>query len=546
MSRKHSTLATLGVVAFIVLVSVSFGSPFASSPKEDLQFQQTGAQVELYYSSAHTSSFGNGGAGVYVTDFNNDRRPDVLAIGGREPELFRNIGGTFEQANALPELETSVKSALFFDYDNDGWNDLLLLPVAGSPVFFENRNGNFQRRDVGLGTEMDIAIGASAADYNGDGCLDLFVIQGGDWRRGVPKGAISSVTRPVENDNGNPNLLFSGDCESFKRINDAGIEGTRWSTSTSFVDMTDDGWPDIHVANDYNTDILYVNQQNGTFERRELAGTDRHGMSSEVADINDDHQLDLFVTNIHFDKPVWGQQRVSNADNRGNNLLVNQGNGSFTTKERVYNVRDGGWGWAAALVDLDNDGDQDLIHTTKNYLQDSDGDGAKESFQTRPRIWRRTGTNFTKLNASKMGFKTSSGRGLAYLDYDGDGDQDLIVANNNGPFKLYENQVDGRNWLQIKLRGHDAHTTVGSQVYVTTDDGTQYRMSNAKADFLSQDSRTLHFGLGEHQTVTVRVVWSDGIKRSFRNVSVNRRVLITRNKGIRPINAERNASQDSS
>lgn len=87
---------------------------------------------------------------------------------------------------------------------------------------------------------------------------------------------------------GNPNLLFDGDCNSFEQVENAGIEGTRWSLATSFVDLTGDGYLDIHVGNDFNTDVLYVNQHDGTFRRVEIPATDRHAMASEVADVTGD------------------------------------------------------------------------------------------------------------------------------------------------------------------------------------------------------------------------------------------------------------------
>lgn len=525
--RKRTTLL---LIVVILSAGCFVGEPFASQSSDDgPRFREVGSEQGFNYTASHTATFGNGRAGVYVADFNNDRYPDILAIGGEGPALFENTGGAFKRVDVLPPFDKTVKGALFIDYDNDGWEDLLLLPINGSAIFLQNHNGSFHRRDIGFNADLHIAIGASAADYDRDGCLDVFVIQSGDWRKGVPKAAMLSHSRDdvIQADNGNPNLLFEGDCESFKQVEDIGIKGTRWSLTTSFVDLTGDGYPDIHVGNDFNTDILYVNQQDGTFRRKELPDTDRHAMASEVADVNGDGRLDVFVTNIHFDRRIRMQRDLPSMGNTGNNLLINQGNGTFTTKERSYGVRDGGWGWAAALVDLDNDGDRDLVHATKNHLSESRGGKGIRDVLTRPRIWERTEQNFTRLNASEVGFETSSGRGLVHLDYDRDGDQDLAVANHNGEFKLYENLLAGGsgNWLQIELSG-DKNPVIGSRVYVTTRNGTQHRVMNARADFLSQDTRTLHFGLGSDETVTVRVVWPDGTERTIEEATTNRRLLI--------------------
>lgn len=534
MARR--TVAVLALVVTVLSAGCFAGVPFADNASGDgLRFREVGTDRGFTYNASRTATFGNGRAGVYVTDFDGDGWPDVLATGGQEPVLFENTRGAFAPTDALPALEITVKGALFFDYDNDGWEDLLLLPINGSAVFLENRDGRFRKREVGLDTEMHVAIGASAADYDRDGCLDLFVVQSGDWQRGVPAAALSSHSRgdPVENDNGNPNLLFEGSCESFERVDAAaGIDGTRWSLATSFVDLTGDGFPDVHVGNDFNTDVLYENQHNGTFARRELSDTDRHAMASEVADISGDGRPDVFVSNIRFDRRTWMQENIPNMGNAGNNLLVNRGNGTFVSAEREYGVRDGGWGWAAAFADLDNDGDRDLVHATKSYLVSGNGAGARESVETPPRLWERTGANFTRLNASAVGFESSSGRGLARLDYDRDGDQDIVVANHDGEFKLYENRVAGTggHWLQVELVGGGGPVSVlGSQVSVTTERNTQHRVLNARADFLSQDTRTLHFGLSTDTTVSVRVVWPDGTERTVENIEADRRIAITRN-----------------
>lgn len=475
---------------------------------------------------------GNGKGAVLVADYDNDGATDVLAVGGDRPRLFRNTGNGFERANALPALTGSIfKGGLFFDYDNDGWEDLLLLPRGGEAVFLENEEGTYRVRDVGLSVNLTWGTSAAAADYNHDGCLDVFVVQNGDWRDTVPHRAQG---KSLSHDNGNRNYLFRGNCSRFERVENAGISGNKWSLAASFVDFTGDGWPDIHVANDFNYDVIYVNQRDGTFTRRRIDETNRHGMASEVADVNGDGRPDIFVTNIEYAHPerVWLMQNGLDMKNRGNNLLINRGNGKFRDVATAYGVRRGGWGWSGNLVDLDNDGDFDLIHTTQDYNRKTGNPAVSASQQTwvpasrPPALWIRTDDSFERMNATRAGFEPSNGRGLAVLDYDADGDQDLVVADASGTFKLYENRRAPGNWLHVRLKETSNQTAVGARVYVTTAAGTQVRYRNSRTNYFSQSSRTLHFGLGNRTVKRMRVVWPDGTERTFTDVATNQTVVV--------------------
>jgi hypothetical protein len=536
-SGKAGLVALVAAVTLLGAVQAGVVSPALSQQdgsNADLEFREVGDDVGLEYSASSDwkTRFGNTRVGVYTTDFDGDGRTDLLAVGGDRPVLYRNTGGAYERADALPEVGITVKSALFFDHDNDGLDDLLLLPVNGTPRFLENVDGTFRVRDVGFDEPVAIGAAATTLDYDRDGCLDVFIAQNGDWRNGFPARGRGDERGPEAPDNGNPNYLYSGACGSFERVDDAGIEGTRWSVATSAVDLNGDGWTDLHVANDYNTDVVYLNRQDGTFERTTLPATDRHGMASEVADVDGDGDMDLFVTNIHYEDPVFETSMSPNFNNEGNSLLLNRGNGTFNSSEHAYGVADGGWGWAAVIVDFDNDGDRDLAHTTKFYTAAKDvGDGMIRDglVETRPRVWTNGEGGFQARDAGRLGFERSNGRGLVHLDYDGDGDQDLVVADSNSSsrFKLYENEVTGEgNWVQIRLDPDGDRPVIGSTVCVEADERRQCEAANAKADFLSQDTRTHHFGVGGASTVTVEVTWPDGTVSTYESVSAGQRVTL--------------------
>ncbi|WP_436926133.1 CRTAC1 family protein [Halosimplex amylolyticum] len=566
MRRKLAAGLTLFVAA-LLLAGIAFVSPGAVADATDLselrlgdegdpstphiEFSRLGAERGFEYTSTFTPSDGMmGNAGVYASDYDGDGWTDVLALGGDRPVLFENDRGRFVRSGALPAVEGYVKSAHFLDYDADGDDDLLLLRSGDSPVFLENSGGSYDRVAVGLSdVTLDVPTGATSADFDGDGCLDLFIYQNGDWSDGFPGNSenraavLDGEARPNVTD-GNPNLLFRGTCDGFENVTErAGIRGHKWTLAASFVDLTGDGRPDVHVANDFSHDVLYVNLGNDTFERVDLGpATDRNAMSSEIADLNGDGRLDVYVTNIYFTDYMHlvgqGGREVSmttsslSLNPHGNNLLVNRGNGTFADRAGGLGVQKGGWGWAASAVDLDNDGHRDLIHATSSDIPIVEYDGLGYE---RPQVWAGNGTGFAERNESAAGFDVTNGRGLISLDFDRDGELEVIVAESAayqtgvstaGSFAVYDNVGAAGRSVSIAVE-RDGVTSVGARVFVTTEERTRLRVLNARSDFFSQEPRRLHVGLGNETVQRVRVVWPDGTERSFADVPDGRFLTVT-------------------
>lgn len=482
-----------------------------------------------------TSGVGNGNAALYVADINNDGWDDVLALGGERPQLFMNRNGSFDPTNVLPSLNRSFKSAVFVDYDGDGWEDLLLFPVDASAVMLHNRGGQFEHDDHGM-INTTYPLGAAPADYDGDGDLDLFVYQSGDWGTGKPEGYFS-LNSTVTDDNGNPNLLYENTDSGFERVEDAGMDGDRWSLAASFVDLTGDGRPDIHVSNDYNTDIVYVNMGNGSFSQQKIGGnTTRNGMSSEIADVTGNGQLDVFVSNIYFpvNRQTMSEERYQRVKDfltfvihsnrtKGNTLLTNTGDGEFIDRASKWGVRDGGWGWAATFTDFNNDGDRDLLHSTQNVVTIYPDDPV----YTYPMLWERNKQGFEQLDASDRGFMEDNGRGMVTLDYDHDGDQDVIMATYGGKYRVYENTVNRSTSLQVRVLTRSGSTAYGATVTFNTGSRKIIRRQRPQTDYLSQESRFIHLGLPDTTTVDLTVTWPDDTEQTFRNVPTERRVVVS-------------------
>lgn len=475
-------------------------------------------------------------AGVYATDYDRDGWTDVLAIGGKRPVLFENEEGQFRRSGALPPLDDPYRAAHFFDYNRDGRPDLLLLGDGKPPQLLRNEGGEFVRVDAGFEDALRTPIGATSGDFDGDGHLDLYVIQYANWTNQLPDG-LEGYDAPVNDDNGNPNYLYDGNGTAFDRAEKEGIRGTRWSLAVSAANFTGDGTPEIHVANDFNNDVLYRVRANGTYEQVVLPErTNRNGMSSEVADVNGDGRLDLFVTNIFY--PEWAASQIREVletKANGNNLLVNEGGGEFEEKASEYDVYEGGWGWAAVMTDFDNDGDEDLFHTTRLMEWRGRAGGLSQAHREQlrnmdqyryPVVRSRSARDFDRLPPKRVGFEPGNGRGVARLDYNRDGAMDLVVATTKG-YRLYRNHAEN-DAIQVVPRTENGSRALGTSVYVSHGNQTDWRTVRPFTDFLSQDPGVVHVGVGTSETADVRIVWPDGTVRTFEDVPANTRVTVRR------------------
>ncbi|WP_435320764.1 CRTAC1 family protein [Haloarchaeobius sp. TZWSO28] len=526
------------VVLVVFLLVASAGCTGLTSSGADLDttidFRDRTDEVGLEYRTDGGGA-GNGDDGVYVADYDRDGWQDILAVGGENPVLFRNTGGEFSRVENF-SVGDSVKSALFFDYDGDGWEDLLFLRSHGEPVLFHNDGGQFDRAAMDFGS-LAYPMGATADDYDGDGDLDLLVYQSGDWATTKPEGYFS-LHKVVRKDNGHPNVLYENTGDGFERVENSGLsESHRWSLAASFVDLTGDGLPDVHVANDFNTDTVYVNNGDGTFEERPLRGnTSRNGMSSEIADVNGDGAQDVFTTNIYLPLDEVGDEErqerfrflfsyvIQSGRTKGNTLMLNDGAGGLQDRAVSFGVRQGGWGWAASLSDLDNDGDRDLIHATQ-YVVRLDRENPHYTY---PMLFEREGDAFENLDASERNLGEQDGRGLVTLDYDRDGDRDVVVAPYDGDVKLYENVGADANSIEFRVADAQGSTVYGAEVTVSTAARTTVVQQTVQSDFLSQESRVSHVGLGGHDQVDLTVTFPDGTTRTFENVDANQHVRITK------------------
>jgi FG-GAP-like repeat len=350
-----------------------------------------------------------GPAGASAVDYNNDGWADVFLGDGERPRLYRNKGdGTFEDvtvATGLPDSAPGVNVGIFADFDNDGYKDLFLGCYTGRSRLFHNvadpqAPGGRRFVDVtdGLGLpnkgDSDFIVVAAAADYDNDGDLDLYVGRELDARKNLPTTLF--FTRNAE---GNSLLRNDGNFHFTDVTKEAGITENGITLGIAWGDYDNDGWQNVYIANDFGRDALLHNNGNGTFTdtSKETGAFDPgYGMSATMGDIDNDGDLDIYVSDVHSgqrwygqaatmyqylltsvrqgtifeDFPVYKQiyETVGGVDwssygdktVKGNALYLNDGHGKFTDVSEASRANPFGWYWSSTMFDYDNDGRQDI------------------------------------------------------------------------------------------------------------------------------------------------------------------------------------------
>lgn len=570
---------------FFLFIVVLEASP-ADGQEDNLHFSRVTDKVGLNYNSENrdvkphlaVSSVDNDG--VYVGDVNGDRWIDVLVTGGTQPALFINDNGTFRRDKSFPTFEAKITAATFVDFDRDQDRDLILIPQKGHIRLLSNDTSGFRKAGKVPKPRLETGIGASVGDFNRDGCPDLFVIQyGPGYKRNTRKQKRyrrGADYRYLEKDNGGQNHLLKGDCEGgFELVESPTFERAHWSLATSFVDVNQDGLMDIHVANDFYRDSLYLAQENGDFVHQYLGySTSRNGMSSQVTDFNHDSFPDLFVSNIFLSRSSdfidWDYFTTNvTLSPFGHNALINEirtdTSGFFRDRAEEYNLKRGGWGWSATWGDFDGDFNRELIQGHQNYLaisstlehirlKDKRVNQFVRKYQKNTRIplevrtqdplfssikyWLGYPSVWSRTESSSRGFHQKLGyefglsrlntRGMVNIDYDRDGDLDLIVSQFERPVEVYENRTDKNDTNYIKI--HVKIPEFGGTIRLEQEEEKRFIHVTARNDFSSQEPNVYLFGLGESRTLD-ELQW-EGYQFSDRleNVPGGTRITITPNR----------------
>jgi len=551
--------------AFLPLVALLAGPPASPAIREmpaAIRFEEigavSGARIVHHtraFAGKYASTLGmftSGGAAVAIADYDHDGREDLFltdsAEGGRNHLLHNDGVGRDGQLHFTDVTEKAwvgggndarsiVTDAIFFDYDNDGWDDLLVARF-GTPILYHNEgNGTF--RDVtatsGL-THFANTLAVIAFDYDNDGRLDLLF---GNYFKPVNLLDLKDPHVLPDNldqaDNGGGVTLWHNEGGGrFIDVTDKAGLGRHhgWTLDVGHADLNNDGWQDLYLADDYGTDRLYWNHKDGTFvEGTEKAiGIDtKKGMNVDFADYDHDGFLDVYVTNI-----------TDEYMKECNMLWHNNGDGTFTDLSKETGTCSTLWGWGAKFADFDDDGWEDLFVADglrsagpKDYIPVllemivkpgvdftdlaswPDIGEMSWSGHQKKKLFRNLGNGSFKEIAAAAGVDNDlDGRGVGVADLDGDGRLDFVQTNAGQPSLLYRNvTAGGRHWLELELAGTKSNRdAIGARVTVTAGGMRMIREVNGGNGYASQSSRRLHFGLGNATRIdTVEIRWPSGI-----------------------------------
>jgi len=492
------------------------------------------------YGDHHLDNIVEGtGGGACFLDYDNDGFQDIYFVSGvwtqsvsdnegrdlrgkLSGKLFKNDGnGAFtdvtETAGVGSKIFGSGCSAA--DYDNDGFVDLYLLNYGANTLYHNNGDGTFTDVSAKSGlADPRWSVSAVWLDYNNDGFLDVYVCNylrydDGQFRDFYPA---QGYPGPLSYE-GEPDGLYrnNGDGTFTDVTKDTGVyQANGRGMSVTAADFNNDGAMDIFVANDAMENHYFENTGKGTFVEKGLdvgLAYSEHGqgassMGPYFSDVNRDGWLDVFVPNLNYNSLFVYNPKRKAYDNVNDAAGISLAMGQYA-------------GWGSVLFDYDHDGWPDIFVVHGNahheYVQEDSllrnkGNGTFED------VSQKSGAYFGEKYV---------GRGAAWADIDNDGDIDLLVVNLNDNAKLLRNDGGNRQpWLTVDARlkfPTGSRTAIGARVTVTTGTLKQIDDVNPVRGYLSQGDRRVHFGLAGADHATVEIRWPDGKVERLENVKAN-------------------------
>ena len=567
-------------IGFLALLVVFFLSCKQSSRFELLSADVTGISfnneiIEDENLNILKNEYMYNGGGVGVGDLNNDGLQDLVFTGNKVvTEIYLNKGGL--QFERITDRFKGLTNDLWFagiaiaDVDGDGWRDLYLSATLNDDSLKrknklwinegvdEQGNISFTERSDQYGVaDTGYSMNSTFFDYDLDGDLDLYVLNNiasehipTNYREKIIDGTAINSDKFYRN---NGDKTFTDVSE------EAGITIEGFGLGLAVGDINKDGWPDLYVSNDYiSNDLLYINQQNGTFVNESpkyISYQSKFSMGNDMVDFNDDGNLDVFtldmlpedyfrkkqtingnsyIVYVNDEKYGYQHQYVRNMLHEHNGFIDDE-MVPFSEVGQISNIFQTEWSWSPLFADFDNDGDKDLFITNgfPKDLTDKDFTNYKAAMhgylatdkQIIDRIPIVKVSNYAYENRGEYDFEDvtkewgmevpSFSNGAAFVDLDNDGDLDYVVNNINDPAFIYKNNtsdIGNSNYIRIKLEGIKPNVdALGAKVELWYNGSYQYQEHYLTRGYISTVDPVVHFGIGSSTNIdSLRIVWPGG------------------------------------
>ncbi len=427
------------------------------------------------------------GMGAATGDFDGDGKPDLLITGWGKTQLYRNLGGRFELVPAnFPDAWST--SAAFFDYDRDNQADLVILSY------------------VNFSTAINKKCQAPTGEP--DYC--------------TPR-VYSPVSARLYHNDGNGKFTDITVTAGINRALGPGLGVTA-------LDLNEDGWQDLFVANDTAQNHVWINQKDGTFREMGIEsgagysedGLAKAGMGVAAGDYDGDGDFDLFVLNLMREGATLFRNEGASPQGWPMFLDVTRSSGLF---QSTFAYTGFGTGW----IDFDNDGRLDLFLANGAVTLREEQRGQPQPFKEKNLLLRNEGSGKFidySARAGKPFDLNEVTRGAAFGDIDNDGDIDIVIANNDGPARLLRNDSPATGFVLVDAQAPQA---LGAVVTLYREDlQPLIRRVHTDSSYCSASDARVHFGLGDKPVIgAIEVLWPDG-KRETWTAPPNNGIFVAR------------------
>ncbi|AEL24710.1 ASPIC/UnbV domain protein [Cyclobacterium marinum DSM 745] len=567
--------------------SISQGFEKLPGRKTGVKFQNK--LIEDQHTNILTYEYFYNGGGVAIGDINNDGLDDLFFTGNMTPNAlylnqgdfkFKNIG----KASGVQGKNAWSTGATMVDINGDGYLDIYVCysgkgneASRKNELFINQQDNTFidEAEKYGLADPAN-SIQAAFFDFDLDGDLDMYLLNHNTQ-------VINEIDFDAKRKDRNPlagDKLFRNDGGVFTDISEsAGIMGNSmgFGLGIAVADINEDGFPDLHVSNDYiEPDYLYINNGDGTFSEsltEKLQHISYFSMGSDISDVNNDGLVDIFTLDMLPEEDIrqkllYGPENYEQYalmvmkgfyhQNMRNMLHINQGTGLFSEIGQLAGMSNTDWSWAAFFTDFDNDGWKDLFvsngyyrdYTNRDFLKYK-GDyyfskaRANEKADTLHLVTSMSSTpihDYLFKNENGINFKEVSedwglsdpnfSNGAAYADLNNDGALDLVINHLNDYAGIYANilkpEKNKGNYLRLMLKGDGLNSSgIGAKVKVYVNGMQQYLEQQPTRGFQSSVSHVLHLGLGMAEIIdSLRITWPGGKEQWVRNVNANQILVL--------------------